>query len=154
MKHLQQHSAGSSRHQSQSVQKQWATHPKGKLVWGDIKHGAVAIPLIFTTFSTNLPNTLSYLAGLELQNYLTYFWILWQKSFPGQMKNKVIARHSWDISTYRTQTQQQLKPWKAEVRSFCSPCTLQVLFQHTLAVWTLLQNYPKQQHCKPQNAAL
>lgn len=56
------------------------------------------------------------------------------------MKNKVIARHSWDISTYRTKTHQELKPLKAEVStSFCSPCILQLLFKHTLCLHTLTE---------------
>lgn len=52
------------------------------------------------------------------------------------MKNKVIPRHSWDISMYRSKTQQELKPLKAEASAapaFCSCCfSTHLLCVHTL----------------------
>lgn len=158
MKHLQQHSVGSSRHHSQSVKQQWATHPKGKLAWWDIKHGAVAIPLIFT-FPTDLAKHTLLLSRAWIAKLfnllLDSLTKIISRSNEKQGNCKILPRYQ-----HAHKTQQELKPLKAEVsRSSCSPCILQLLFKHTLAVCT--HSYrttqcatTKQHHCKPQHAAI
>lgn len=143
MKQLQQHSAGISRHQSHSVKQQWAAHPKGKLVWGNIKHGAVAIPLIFTTFSTDLAKhtLLSRMWTVKLFNLLLdSLTKIISRSEEKQGNCKTLQRHQ-DVH----KTQQELKPRKAEVSkapaapAFCSCC----LSTHLLCV-TALPSVPPQ----------